>query len=93
MSEAERQCRINHIDYQTVKHDDEQAIMTDIKADGTYLSYNNVTGGYYETTGFKRVKNEDGSFTDYYILRIIWGELRQNDKETDIIYLSAKNKV
>ena len=66
MSEAERQCRINHIDYQTVKHDDEQAIMTDIKADGTYLSYNNVTGGYYETTGFKRVKNEDGSFTDYY---------------------------
>lgn len=33
-----------------------------------------------------------GSFTDYYILRIIWGELRQNDKETDIIYLSAKNK-
>lgn len=66
MSEAERQCRINHIDYQTVKHDDEQVIMTDIKADETYWSYNNVTGGHYETTGFRRVKNEDGGFTDYF---------------------------
>ena len=31
-----------------------------------------------------------GDFVDYYILRVKWDETRQNDKETDIIYLVAK---
>ena len=32
-----------------------------------------------------------GSFCDYYILRVIWNSGATNTKETDIIYISARN--
>ena len=34
----------------------------------------------------------DNSFYDYYILRVRWSETRVNNKETDIIYISARNE-
>ena len=36
--------------------------------------------------------NEAGDFCDYYVLRIKWTGVRVNTKETDIIYISAKNR-
>ncbi|MBQ7715642.1 MAG: hypothetical protein IJT70_07220 [Clostridia bacterium] len=35
--------------------------------------------------------DQNGEFCDYYILRVIWENTRRNDKETDIIYITARN--
>lgn len=35
--------------------------------------------------------DESFDFCDYYILRVKWTENTKNDKETDIVYISAKN--
>ena len=35
----------------------------------------------------------DGMFTHYYILRVKWDENKTNDKETDIIYISANSAI
>lgn len=35
--------------------------------------------------------NITGIFTNFYILRVLWSTSSLNDKETDIIYISAKN--
>ena len=35
--------------------------------------------------------NHNGEFCDYYFLRVSWTGEKTNDKETDIIYITAKN--
>ena len=37
------------------------------------------------------VMDENMDFCDYYILRVKWDGSSKNDKETDIVYISAKN--
>lgn len=44
---------------------------------------------YWQTGGI--AQNVIGEFCDYYILRVIWTEDTVNNKETDIVYITAKN--
>lgn len=47
---------------------------------------------YWKNNGNIHVNlDSHNDFCDYYILRVIWGPSRANDKETDILYISAKN--
>lgn len=48
---------------------------------------------YWQATGaVNPTLDEHFDFCDYYILRVIWDpDVTKNDKETDIVYLSAKN--
>ena len=45
---------------------------------------------YWQTSGVIRGEL-GGDFEHYYILRVIWTSESRNSKETDIIYISAKN--
>ena len=63
--------------------------------DRTYEMYDkyheNAVPIYWQTTSVIH-GNVIGEFTHYYILRVIWTTATaQNNKETDIIYISAKN--
>ena len=47
---------------------------------------------YWQATDAVRpTADEHFDFCDYYILRVKWTENTKNDKETDIVYISAKN--
>lgn len=39
----------------------------------------------------RSLDGSSGTFCNYYILRVIWTEDSKNNKETDIIYIAAKN--
>lgn len=69
----------------------------------TYDAYNNVQKSaeplYWKTTDKQTLNkttsaittiDEDTYYVDYYILRILWDDTVQNNKETDIIYIMAK---
>lgn len=70
----------------------------------TYDSYNSVQKSaeplYWKTTekqilneknsAITKIIDEDKYYVDYYILRISWDDTVQNNKETDIIYIMAK---
>lgn len=43
----------------------------------------------YCKTKERETGNGVGTFVNYYILRVIWGPNKQNDRETDIIYIAA----
>lgn len=66
----------------------------------TYGTYGDTAGHvnkyayplYWQTVNaIDTVSDENGEFCDYYVLRVIWSNARRNDKETDIIYISARN--
>lgn len=46
---------------------------------------------YWHTVNAIGVDASDIEFYDYYILRVVWPADAKNDKETDILYISAKN--
>ena len=46
---------------------------------------------YWQTTSPVLHSSYSSTFADYYILRVKWGEGAKNNKETDIIYITAKN--
>ena len=69
----------------------------------TYDAYNNVQKSaeplYWKTTDKQTLNkttsaittiDEDTYYVDYYILRILWDDTVQNNKETDMIYIMAK---
>ncbi|MBO4216905.1 MAG: hypothetical protein J5940_03065 [Clostridia bacterium] len=61
----------------------------------TYGSYDNVETHaepiYCQTASSVSVRNRDGvRFHNFFILRVIWPEGKTNDKETDLLYISAK---
>lgn len=62
----------------------------------TYGEYKNVQKSaeplYWKTTGqetLPKEKDDTTYYVNYYILRILWDENVQNNKETDMIYLMA----
>ena len=66
----------------------------------TYGTYGDTAGHvnkyayplYWQTdNAIDTESDENGEFCDYYILRVIWENTRRNDKETDIIYITARN--
>lgn len=64
--------------------------------DVTYGTYTNVQK--YAEPIYWRMTDAvlgaaDGMFTHYYILRVKWDENKTNDKETDIIYISANSAI
>ena len=47
---------------------------------------------YWQTDGLiYTTPDANNDFCDYYLLRVLWGPDARNDKETDIIYISARN--
>ena len=46
---------------------------------------------YCQTGTIDTVSDADANFADYYVLRVYWTGAAKNDKETDIIYISARN--
>lgn len=63
----------------------------------TYGSYTNVHQYarplYWQTdSAILTSLDAEYSFCDYYILRVIWNSSAQNTKETDIIYITARNE-
>lgn len=65
--------------------------------DATYDNYENLNKYaepiYWQTTTPVAPVRIPGTtnFCDYYVLRVIWTAESKNDKETDIIYIAAKN--
>lgn len=62
--------------------------------DESYGSYRNVQKNaeplYWQTSSVIQPTNNSGSgFLDYYILEVSWEENVSNNKETDIVYLTA----
>ena len=49
---------------------------------------------YWQSELVMAGEEEEGTdtFFDYYILRVSWDGVRQNNKETDIIYITARNE-
>ncbi|MBQ7624758.1 MAG: hypothetical protein IJS65_05755 [Clostridia bacterium] len=61
----------------------------------TYGSYSNVNTYaepiYCQSTNAIAARNREGiNFHNYFILRVKWTNGKMNDRETDILYLSAK---
>lgn len=56
-----------------------------------YGYYNKYAVPIYWHSAEQTVVQSDIEFVDYFILRVIWSKDAKNDKETDILYLSAKN--
>ena len=47
---------------------------------------------YWQTTGtISPVMDANSDFCEYYILRVRWSGSSRNNKETDIVYIAAKN--
>ncbi len=69
------------------------ALTSDDYYDHTYEDYDirhkNAVPLYWQSNS--SLDGSFGEFCNYYILRVIWPEDAKNDKETDIIYISAKN--
>ena len=62
---------------------------------GTYGNVNQYAVPIYWQTGMIDSENVDGwtrEFCDYFILRVSWQGARSNNKETDIIYITARNE-
>ena len=66
----------------------------------TYGTYGNTAGHINEyaypiywqaNDAIHTTPDENNEFCDYYVLRVIWSNDRRNDKETDIIYITARN--
>lgn len=62
--------------------------------DESYGSYGNVQKNaeplYWQTSSAIQPTNNSGAgFLDYYILEVSWGDNVSNNKETDIVYLTA----
>ena len=69
------------------------ALDDDTYHDHTYETYTNrhkyAIPLYWQSNG--SISGSSGEFCNYYILRVIWTADSKNTKETDIIYISAKN--
>lgn len=69
------------------------ALNSDIYHELTYGDYANrhkyAIPLYWQSNS--SVTGSSGDFCHYYVLRVIWTENSKNTKETDIIYISAKN--
>ena len=56
-------------------------------------NYNNVQKNaeplYWQTTNAITPTSAGNGFTDYYILELTWADNLQNDKETDMVYITA----
>lgn len=72
----------------------------DMTYDATYNAYDDDTAVYgnrnkyaiplyWQTTN--SVSTDGHEFCDYYILRVLWNSNAENNKETDILYIAAKN--
>lgn len=60
----------------------------------SYGTYDNVQENaeplYWQTTdNIEPTSNNGSGFVDYYILEVSWGEDVENDKETDMVYITA----
>lgn len=71
---------------------------TEKKADDSlhkesYDSYKNVQENaeplYWQSDEIQPENNSGQGFVDYYILEISWNDDVRNDKETDMVYLTA----
>ena len=70
-----------------------RALSGDTYHDLTYEDYTNrhkyAIPLYWQSNG--SFDGSTGEFCNYYVLRVIWTSGSKNTKETDIIYISAKN--
>ena len=73
---------------------------SEILADSTlheksYDTYSNVQKNaealYWQSDGLS-VNDADNPFCDYFIIRVKWNENVQNNKETDMVYLTVQRK-
>lgn len=71
----------------------ETGIADNTKHEITYGTYDKVQKNaeplYWQNTGNITPTMTDGVFTDYYILEVSWGDGVSNNKETDMVYLTA----
>ena len=88
-------------------HDRTYAVLPDNDPEGTIYDADNINKYaeplYWQTSGNQASEHmTDGrlipqgvdgvSFCDYFILRVVWdAETSKNDRETDIIYITARN--
>lgn len=61
----------------------------------SYGTYSNVQKNaeplYWQSENLKAGQaDSDGEFCDYYIITVTWTESAKNDKETDMVYLTAE---
>ena len=61
--------------------------------DNSYGKYTNVQKNaeplYWQSTEITDHFTDGSGFVDYYILEVSWGEDVKNDKETDMVYITA----
>lgn len=61
------------------------------ETDQTYDYHHKYAVPLYWQTDSLILNPEEKEFCHYYVLRVVWESGAHNDKETDIIYISAKN--
>ena len=80
-------------EYKNLKTDEEPQIANDTYHKKTYENYDKVQKNaeplYWQTTNAITPTSAGNGFTDYYILELTWVGNLQNDKETDMVYITA----